>query len=173
MGAADFIVQPIEPLELLARLGSILRSKALADEVRRHNIELAGKVVERTRQLEDLAGELRAERDALRDTFNVIEDGLLLLDASGHVQIENNASVACGTSRSPPACPRVSVCFTGVPGEKGTDPSMREMLAVLAHDAAVTKATLDRTFSLHGRQFQARAYPSGGAAGSALRARRD
>jgi len=44
-------------------------------EVRRHNIELAGKVVERTRQLEELAGELRAERDALRDTFNAIEDG--------------------------------------------------------------------------------------------------
>jgi len=30
MGAADFIVQPIEPLELLARLGSVLRSKTLA-----------------------------------------------------------------------------------------------------------------------------------------------
>src|ERR1700690_354087 len=62
MGAADFIVQPIEPLELLARLGSVLRSKALADEVRRHNIELAGKVVERTRQLEELAGGARGPR---------------------------------------------------------------------------------------------------------------
>ena len=45
LGVADFIVLPIEPLELLARLGSALRSKALADEVRRHNIELAGKVL--------------------------------------------------------------------------------------------------------------------------------
>jgi signal transduction histidine kinase/ActR/RegA family two-component response regulator len=162
MGAADFIVQPIEPLELLARLGSVLRSKALADEVRRHNIELAGKVVERTRQLEELAGELRAERDALRDTFNVIEDGLLLVDASGHVQIENNA---LRRMRGEPDSARLSSgerLFSGSPSETGADPSVREKLAVLARDAAATSATLDRTFSLRGRQFEARAYPAAG-----------
>ena len=162
MGAADFIVQPVEPLELLARLGSVLRSKALADEVRRHNIELAGKVVERTRQLEELAGELRAERDALRETFNVIEDGLLLLDASGHVQIENNA---LGRMRGETDSIRLfsgERLLTGEPVDAGADPSMREMLAVLARDTAAKKAIQDRTFSLRGRQFQVRAYPAAG-----------
>jgi signal transduction histidine kinase len=91
LGAADFIVEPVDNLELLARIGSVLRSKALADEVRRHNHELAGKVVERTRQLEELASELRIERDALRETFDVFDQALLLLDASGVVQIENAA----------------------------------------------------------------------------------
>jgi signal transduction histidine kinase/ActR/RegA family two-component response regulator len=162
LGAADFIVQPIEPLELLARVGSVLRSKALADEVRRHNIELAGKVVERTRQLEDLAGELRAERDALRDTFNVIEDGLLLVDASGHVQIENHALRRMRGEPDSARLPSGERLFSGGPSEAGADPSMREMLAVLARDAAAKKATQDRTFSLHGRQFEARAYPAAG-----------
>jgi hypothetical protein len=84
-------VQPIDRLELLARIGSVLRSKALADEVRRHNFELAGKVVERTRQLEELASELRLERDTLRETFDVFDEALLLLDAAGKVQIGNAA----------------------------------------------------------------------------------
>jgi len=39
---------------------------------------------------------------------------------------------------------------------------MRERLAVLARDAATTNATLNRTFSLRGRQFDARAYPASG-----------
>lgn len=162
MGAADFIVQPVEPLELLARLGSVLRSKALADEVRRHNIELAGKVVERTRQLEELAGELRAERDALRETFNVIEDGLLLLDASGHVQIENNALCRMRGEPESTRLPSGERLVTGDLVEAGADPSMREVLAVLARDAAAKKATQARTFSLRGRQFEARAYPAAG-----------
>jgi signal transduction histidine kinase/DNA-binding response OmpR family regulator len=162
LGVADFIVQPLEPLELLARLGSVLRSQALADEVRRHNIELAGKVVERTRQLEELAGELRAERDALRDTFNVIEDGLLLVDASGHAQIENNAlrrMLGETDAAGPPAGERP---LSGGAGEAGSDPSMRERLAGLAREAAAKNATQDRTFSAHGRQFEARAYPAAG-----------
>src|SRR3954469_25539124 len=91
LGAADFIVRPVDHLELLARIGSVLRSKALGDEVHRHKHELASKVVERTRQLEELASELRIERDALRETFDVFDEALLLLDASGVVQIENSA----------------------------------------------------------------------------------
>jgi len=99
-GAADFIVQPSDALdavdasdamELLARINSTLRNKAHSDEAHRHNHELAEKVVERSRQLEWLAGELRIERDALRETFDVFQDGLLLLDVSGQVLIENTA----------------------------------------------------------------------------------
>jgi signal transduction histidine kinase/ActR/RegA family two-component response regulator len=162
LGVADFIVQPIEPLELLARVGSVLRSKALADEVRRHNIELAGKVLERTRQLEELAGELRADRDALRDTFNVIEDGLVLVDASGHVQIENNAlrRMMGEPEQSRPASGER--LLTGHAGDSASDPAMREMLASLAREVAAKNNIQDRTFSLRGRQFEARAYPAAG-----------
>jgi PAS domain-containing protein len=84
-------VQPIDAIEIMARIHALLRTKAHADEVHRHNHELAEKVVERTRQLEALAGELRIERDALRETFDVFQDGLLLLDAEGEVLIENTA----------------------------------------------------------------------------------
>ena len=162
LGVADFIVLPIEPLELLARLGSALRSKALADEVRRHNIELAGKVLERTRQLEELAGELRADRDTLRDTFNIIEDGLLLVEASGHVQLENNAlrhMLGEPESWRPASGERL---LSGKASETGADLTMRETLAALARDAAAKNAIESRTFSLHGRQFEARAYPAAG-----------
>jgi signal transduction histidine kinase len=162
LGVADFIVQPIEPLELLARLGSVLRSQALADEVRRHNIELAGKVLERTRQLEELAGELRAERDALRYTFNVIEDGLLLVDASGHVQIENNALRRMLGEPEIARPPAGDLLLAKGSTETRPDSSMREMLAGLARDAAAKNANQDRTFSLGGRQFEARAYPADG-----------
>lgn len=162
LGVADFIVQPIEPLELLARLGSVLRSKALFDEVRRHNIELAGKVLDRTRQLEELAGELRADRDTLRDTFNVIEDGLVLVDASGHVQIENNAirRMLGEPELSRPASGER--LLSGAASEPGSDPSMREMLANLAGETVNKNATQDQTLSVRGRQFEARAYPAAG-----------
>jgi len=49
-------------------LGSVLHSKALADEVRRHTSSWQARSWNGTRQLEELAGELRADRDALRDT---------------------------------------------------------------------------------------------------------
>jgi signal transduction histidine kinase/ActR/RegA family two-component response regulator len=162
LGVADFIVQPLEPLELLARLGSVLRSKALFDEVRRHNIELAGKVLERTRQLEELAGELRADRDTLRETFNIIEDGLVLVDASGHVEIENNAlrRMLGEPELSRPASGER--LLSGITSEPGSDSSMREMLAGLARDTIAQKTIRDRTFSLRGRQFEARAYPAAG-----------
>jgi signal transduction histidine kinase/ActR/RegA family two-component response regulator len=162
VGVADFIVQPIEPIELLTRLGSVLRSKALAEEVRRHNIELAGKVLDRTRQLEELAGDLRADRDALRDTFNVIEDGLLLVDASGRVQIENSA---LRRMLGEPELARPSQGERLLPdgaNEAGAGPSLREVLADLARDAAAKGATQDRTLSVQGRLFEVRAYPAAG-----------
>ena len=55
MGAADVIAQPVDRLELVARIASVLRTKALADEVRRHTFELEDKVNQHTQQLEELA----------------------------------------------------------------------------------------------------------------------
>lgn len=86
----------------------------------------------------------------------------MLLDASGHAQIENNA---LRRMRGEPDSARAASgerLFSGYAGEVGSDPSMREILAILARDAAAKKATLDRTFSLRGRQFEARAYPAAG-----------
>jgi signal transduction histidine kinase/DNA-binding response OmpR family regulator len=162
LGAADFIVQPFEPLELLARLGSVLRSRALADEVRRHNVELARKVLERTRQLEEMAGELRAERDALREAFNVIEGGLLLLDGSGRIQMEN---AALRPLLGEPAAARLGsgerLVATGE-GPPCGEPSLRETLAALAREAMAAQATRERSLAVRGRQLEARAYPAGG-----------
>jgi signal transduction histidine kinase len=140
LGAADFIVQPIDRLELLARIGSVLRSKALADEVRRHNHELASKVVERTRQLEELASELRLERDTLRETFDVFDEPLLLLDAAGKVRIGNTA------------------------GHKLLDEnaSAAAGLAGVAGAAISDGAVQDATMARDGRQLAVRAYPAPG-----------
>jgi signal transduction histidine kinase len=139
LGAADFIVHPIDRLELLARIGSVLRSKALADEVRRHNVELAGKVVERTRQLEELAGDLRLERDTLRETFDVFDEPLLLLDHCGKVQIGNTAG---------------RTMLEQTPVAAG--------LAELALQAITGNVVADRALSQDGRQLAVRAYPAPG-----------
>jgi signal transduction histidine kinase len=155
LGAADFIVQPIDSLELLARIGSVLRSKALADEVRRHNYELASRVVERTRQLEELASELRIERDALRETFDVFDEALLLLDASGVVQIENTAG-------------RKLLEDSPLLGDEGRaepeEGSLRVAadLAALARLAIARDVVCDANISHGGRQFEIRAYPAAG-----------
>lgn len=147
LGAADFIVKPVADLELLARLESVLRSKVLADEVRRHNEELASKVVERTRQLEELANELRLDRDALRETFDVIADALLLMDGSGELQIAN----AVGRR-----------LYDGDDEGDPHDGHVRASLVALASDAIARDATCDIGLIVGERQLLARAYPAAG-----------
>jgi signal transduction histidine kinase len=149
LGVTDFIVRPIENLELMARLGSVLRSKALADEVRRHNSELAGKVVERTRQLEELASELRIERDALRETFDVFDEALLLFDAAGQLQIENSAG------RKLLEDPQASRAHEPAP-------LVTEALAALAREAIARNTRCEANLAHAGRQLEARAYPAAG-----------
>ena len=83
LGADDFIVQPVSNQELVARIKAALRVKALSDEVRHHNVELETKVRERTHTAEHLADELRAERDNLRETFDVFDEALLAPGCSG------------------------------------------------------------------------------------------
>jgi signal transduction histidine kinase/DNA-binding response OmpR family regulator len=167
LGAADFIVQPIDNLELLARIGSVLRSKALADEVRRHNHELAGKVVERTRQLEEMASELRIERDALRETFDVFDEALLLLDASGVVQTENTAGrklleePAAVRSGQDQAQGQEDAACAEMDALEG---SLRVAadLAALARQAIAREQVCDSHLSHGGRQLEVRAYPAAG-----------
>ena len=156
-GASDFIVQPIDAVEIMARIHAVLRTKAHADEVHRHNHELAEKVVERTRQLEGLAGELRIERDALRETFDVFQDGLLLLDADGEVLIENTAGRRL--LDQPPLTPQPRA---GGDGQDGTGRSISESLAEVAREAIRKNAEHSRTLTWKERQLDVRANPAAG-----------
>ncbi len=168
LGAADFIVQPVSDLELGARITSVLRSKAAADEVQRTNFELVGKVNEGTRQLEELAYELRVERDALRETFDVIEHGLFLFDASGKVQIENAAGRRLREVPSDGTWPGVGVSgvtagIVEAPLAEGpTGPSIQVFLEGLAREAISSNATCDRSLTRESRQLNARGYPVAG-----------
>ncbi len=152
-GAADFIVRPLDAHELLARISSVLRSSALADEARRRRDELTEKVAERTGQLADLAHELRIERDALRETFNVFQDGLFLLNANGAVLIENTAgsrllSDVSGASPSD---------LTRETSDGSPRKSFRDLLAEFAADALQQDTTTSRPLLWRGRQLDVRA----------------
>jgi signal transduction histidine kinase/ActR/RegA family two-component response regulator len=157
-GASDFFVQPIDAIEILARISALLRAKAQADQVHRHNHELAEKVVERTRQLEALAGELRIERDALRETFDVFQDGLLLLDAHGEVLIENTAGRRL--LDQPPATPQPRPSGDGQEG--GSGKSISESLAEFAREAIRQNSEYCRSLTWKNRKLDVRANPAAG-----------
>jgi C4-dicarboxylate-specific signal transduction histidine kinase/ActR/RegA family two-component response regulator len=157
-GASDFVVRPLDAHELLARISSVLRSSAMADEARRHNDELAETVAERTGQLADLANELRIERDALRETFNVFQDGLFLLDGNGAILIENTAGrqlLADVPSGARAGAARET-------GDGSPRKSFRELVAEVAGEALRQNATTSRTLLWRGRQLDTRASPAAG-----------
>ena len=141
VGADDFIVQPVSNQELVARIKSVLRVKALADEIRQHNTELESKVRQRTVDVEKLANQLRAERDILRETFNVFEEGLSLVGPAGALEVVNAT------------------------GRRLYDSSARAELEALARETIDKAAACERSLAHGGRAFVARAYPvSGGRA---------
>jgi CheY-like chemotaxis protein len=141
VGADDFIVQPISNQELVARIKSVLRVKALGDEIRQHNTELESKVRQRTIDVEKLADQLRAERDILRETFDVFDEGLSLVGPSGSLEVVNAT------------------------GRRLYETPVRSELDALARDAIANAATCDRGLVHGGRAYVARAYPvSGGRA---------
>jgi len=156
-GASDFIVPPIDSLDLLARVDSVLRSRAHSDDVTRRNHELAEKVVERSRQLEDLAGELRIERDALRETFDVFQDGLLLIDGSGELLVGNTASRRL--LDQPPDVSHLRLTSEMSEGAAGT---LADVLAESSREAIRKNAPYCRTLVWKGRQLDVRVNPAAG-----------
>ena len=138
VGADDFISPPVVDRELVARIKAALRVKALADEVRRHNVELETRVRERTRTAEQLADQLRAERDTLRETFDVFDEALLLIDGPGQVLVANAA------------------------GRRLNQTAMRGALDALAADSVERGAICDRALSDRDRSYVGRAYPVSG-----------
>lgn len=138
LGADDFIIQPVGNQELIARIKVALRVKALSDEVQHTNVELETKVRERTKTVEHLADELRAERDNLRETFDVFDEALLLFDAPGRVLVANAA------------------------GRRLHQTPLAQELNALASDAVAKAVICDRPLSTGGRFFVGRAYPVSG-----------
>jgi signal transduction histidine kinase len=67
-GADDFLTKPINPLEMVTRVRSLVRVKRLHDEVEAHRRELERRVEERTSQLRQALEELR-ELDRLKSEF--------------------------------------------------------------------------------------------------------
>jgi signal transduction histidine kinase len=138
VGADDFIVQPVSNQELVARIKSVLRVKALADEIRHYNAELETKIRQRTGDVEKLAHQLRAERDTLRETFDVFEEGLCLINQSGVMEVANST------------------------GRRLYGTGLRRDLDALARDAISSESKCDRGASANGRAYVARAYPVSG-----------
>lgn len=52
LGATDFLIKPIEPMELVPRVRNALQNKSFQDQLKRHACELERLVSERTRELE-------------------------------------------------------------------------------------------------------------------------
>jgi len=138
VGADDFINPPLIDRELVARIKAALRVKALADEVRRHNVELETSVRERTRTAEQLADQLRAERDTLRETFDVFDEALLLMDGPGQVLVANAA------------------------GRRLNQTTFRGALEALAAESVERGGICDRAIGDRDRAYVGRAYPVSG-----------
>ncbi len=140
-GADDFLAQPVEERELAARIKAAVRAKTLADEVGRHSVELETRLRDRTRTAEQLAEQLRAERDTLRETFEVFDEALLLMEGNGQVVVANAA------------------------GRRLTKTASRRDIEALAAEALSRGVIRDRGLNDAGRAFLARGYPvSGGRA---------
>jgi signal transduction histidine kinase/ActR/RegA family two-component response regulator len=126
--------------------------------LQRYNLRLVKKVVERVGPVEELAGELRIERDALRETFDVFQDGLLLLDSSGAVLIENSAGARLLDQVDTPA--------PSLPGKEPPKSQVRRnfraTLAELARESLRQSGAFRRIVSWKGKQFDVRINPAAG-----------
>ncbi len=111
---------------------------------------------------EELALELRLERDALRETLDVIDDSFYLFDERGILQMQNAAGARLRTDTAAPAdCPGSALYFfegsDGI-GERTLD----QILVLLAADAIARQQDADGGLTRGGRHFEARAHPVAG-----------
>jgi signal transduction histidine kinase/ActR/RegA family two-component response regulator len=113
-------------------------------------------------QVEELANELRLERDTLRETFDVIDDSLYLYDEAGRLHLENAAGArlraeSVPAARSDPAAIYFFEGSDGV-GEQMLD----EILVRLGREAIGRQQPADGGLTRAGRHFEARAHPVAG-----------
>jgi signal transduction histidine kinase len=138
IGSDDFIVQPVSNRELVARIEAVIRTKARTDRAQSEKRVLESRVREEASAAATLADELRAERDNLRQTFDVFEEALLLFAGPGELLVANAA------------------------GRRLRQTSLASELASLVAEACERKATCDRALSDTGRSYVGRAYPVSG-----------
>jgi signal transduction histidine kinase len=87
-GAHDFLTKPIDPDEVLLRIGNLLETRFLHLELQRQNGELERIVRERTLQLEETLGKLKAAQEQLVKQERLRALGMM---ASGIAHDFNNA----------------------------------------------------------------------------------
>jgi signal transduction histidine kinase/ActR/RegA family two-component response regulator len=117
----------------------------------------------RSGQLEELAGELRLERDALRETFDVIDDSLYLYDEAGRLHLENTAGArlrAENLAPPPGARPAAVYFFEGSDGVG--EHTLDEILTRLVQEAISKQHPADGGLTRAGRHFEARSHPVAG-----------
>jgi signal transduction histidine kinase len=109
-----------------------------------------------SRQSVSATGERGVEQDALRETFDVFQDGLLLVNSNGETLIENAAAhrLLEGTQTF------ASIATTEEHTHEGK--SLRDWLADFVREVIVQDATRSRALVWRGRQLDIRANPAAG-----------
>ncbi len=88
-GANDFIVKPIDPIELKVRTDSLLRMKEIQDTIKRHKEELEQKVQKRTESLRKTLDDIV---DAQRKTYEAYLDTIRRLAIAAEYRDEGTAA---------------------------------------------------------------------------------
>jgi signal transduction histidine kinase len=137
LGTDDFIVQPMAKEELVRRIEESMRTKTRTEGTRTESRTLEKGMGPGGDTAAALADELRAERDNLRQTFDVFEEALLLFAGPGELLVANAA------------------------GRRLRQAALSTELTALAGEARETGNTCDRSLSDAGRSYVGRAYPVG------------
>ncbi|HET9991632.1 MAG TPA: response regulator [Kofleriaceae bacterium] len=92
-GAADFLHKPVDPTELRARVGNLLRLKAYGDHQNEYGVQLAAEVDSRT-------ADLIASERLYRETFDDAPVGIIHVDMDGRwVRVNQRLCKLLGYSR--------------------------------------------------------------------------
>lgn len=135
LGTDEFIVQAASKPDLVKRIEGAMRIKTRTEQTRTERRMLETGMGQGAGEAAALADELRAERDNLRQTFDVFEEALLLFAGPGELLVANAA------------------------GRRLRQTALVTELTSLAAEARETGNTCDRALSEAGRSYVGRAYP--------------